>query len=647
MGPEAADTGDVLAELRATLGKLELALAAIPEAIAWVGASGAVQWCNGRLDELAGLRRLEILGRQLPEIMPLLEGGRPIGLESHPITAARAAAGKEHRAEFQHPSGKILEVTAKLVELHPGQSGFVVVFRDVTERRAHEAASRRLAAIVESTDDAIWAAGFDGVIVDWNRAAEKLYGYTAREAIGKHISMIVPPGQPNDLEHRFELLRRGERVAPHEARRVGKDGKALDAWVTLSAIRDESGRALGVSAIVRDLGPRKHAEAELRRAHEQLGHAYKELEAFSYSVSHDLKAPLRAVASYTELFLRRFGEGLDPAGLEMLRQAVSGSNRMRAIIDDLGRLSHATFTEIKLDDLDLSGMIREILGGLRREDPGREVEAVVAEGVKVTGDPGLLRLAFENLLGNAWKFTAKTPRARIEFGSSEQRGERVLWVKDNGPGFDPARAPDLFTPFTRMHGKEFPGTGIGLTIVRRVALKHGGRVWAEASPGRGATFYMALSWRGADSPGGRPAAEAEASCSECEASALIVDDESDAQLARIAFSEAAPEIPVAHAPGGSQALEALRRRPRLPAVVMLDLKMPGLSGLETLAEIRRDPRLRGLFVIIFSSSSEPRDVEQARRLGADLFIPKPGELKGYYEVARRVAAIVRERVGKP
>lgn len=233
--------------------------------------------------------------------------------------------------------------------------------------------------------------------------------------------------------------------------------------------------------------------AERKKAEEALEVANKELEAFSYSVSHDLRAPLRSIDGFSQALLEDYTERLDEQGRDYLHRVRAASQRMAQLIDDMLKLSRVTRAELSREEVDLSALAQEIAVELRRAQPGREVEFTVASGLRVHGDPKLLRIVIENLLGNAWKFTGKRSGARIEFGMTHRDGKPAYFVRDNGVGFDMAYAGKLFGAFQRLHdSREFPGTGIGLATVQRVIHKHGGRVWAEGEVEKGATFYFTL-----------------------------------------------------------------------------------------------------------------------------------------------------------
>jgi light-regulated signal transduction histidine kinase (bacteriophytochrome) len=233
------------------------------------------------------------------------------------------------------------------------------------------------------------------------------------------------------------------------------------------------------------------ANADLLQLTCELQTTNQELEAFSYSVSHDLRTPLQSILGFSELLLEGCADQLDTHGKHYLQRVRAACQRMAQLIDNMLTLSRLTRSEMRRDTVDLSTMAKSISSTLALTQPQRRVTFVIAEGVAATGDAGLLRAVLENLLGNAWKFTSKTSQACIEFGCTEP--PQIYFVRDNGAGFDMAHVDKLFGVFQRLHSDaEFPGTGIGLATVQRIIQRHGGRVWAEATVGKGATFSFTL-----------------------------------------------------------------------------------------------------------------------------------------------------------
>ena len=250
---------------------------------------------------------------------------------------------------------------------------------------------------------------------------------------------------------------------------------------------------------------RKQAEEDINKLNEELElrvlqrtteleATNKELESFAYSVSHDLRAPLRGMDGFSQALQEDYAGKLDDEGKRYLQRIRAAAQRMGQLIDDMLKLSRTTRREMKIGKVDLSEMAENITAELQESDPGRKVESIIREGQVVRGDAQLLRVVMENLLGNAWKFTGKCPQARIEFGVQEEQGKPVFFVRDNGAGFDMAYADKLFMAFQRLHSMDaFSGTGVGLANVQRVIRRHGGRVWGESDgEGKGATFYFTL-----------------------------------------------------------------------------------------------------------------------------------------------------------
>jgi two-component system sensor histidine kinase/response regulator len=235
------------------------------------------------------------------------------------------------------------------------------------------------------------------------------------------------------------------------------------------------------------------AKDELQTVNAALEAANKELESFSYSVSHDLRAPLRSIDGFSQALLEDYMDKLDEEGKDHLQRVRASTQRMAELIDDMLNLSRMTRSEMRLESVNLTAVVQTIAAELQRSQPDRRVEFVIADEVVANGDSGLLKVALENLIGNAWKFTGKHLDAKIEFGITSHNGNSTYFVRDNGSGFDMAYADKLFGAFQRLHdAREFPGTGIGLATVQRVVHRHGGQVWAESEVEKGATFYFTL-----------------------------------------------------------------------------------------------------------------------------------------------------------
>jgi light-regulated signal transduction histidine kinase (bacteriophytochrome) len=269
-------------------------------------------------------------------------------------------------------------------------------------------------------------------------------------------------------------------------------------------------KGLVVTSLIRDITERKQVEQQISKLNKELEHraielenANKELEAFSYSVSHDLRSPLQNIDSFSLILMEDYANRLDPEGVDYVQRLRGSCQHMQDIIDALLALSNMMRDELLVDHFDLTVLANAVAADLKQKEPNRLVDWVIAEGLTAEGDAQLVRVALENLFGNAWKFTANRPRARIEFGSMPQsNGARTYFVRDDGAGFDMARASHLFAPFKRLHDQsEFRGTGIGLATVQRVIQRHGGKIWAEGVVNHGATFCFTLAGETGDSNG--------------------------------------------------------------------------------------------------------------------------------------------------
>lgn len=377
------------------------------------------------------------------------------------------------------------------------------VVADITERKRGEEMRERLAALVDSSGDAIIAKTLDGKISAWNRGAEKLFGYTADEAEGKPIMMLFPPGGMNEEAAIMARIERGETVDSFDTTRIRKDGKPVDVSVALSPIKDSRGGIVGASKIVRDITERRRAEERLRQLNAELEEravalkaANQELEAFTYSVSHDLRAPLRHIAGFSKILTEDFAPHLPAEGRRMVERISAGARNAGQLVDDLLSLSRVGRTELKLEIVGLKGVVEGVVRDLEGDAAGREIEWRIGELPFLECDAALLKQVMINLLGNALKYTRPRAKAVIETGTQVQDGQTVVYVRDNGVGFSMKYADKLFGVFQRLHRSEdFEGTGVGLATVQRIVHKHGGRVWAEAVLDKGATFCFTLSRR--------------------------------------------------------------------------------------------------------------------------------------------------------
>ncbi len=506
---------------------------------------------------------------------------------------------------------------------------YVAIRADITARKVAEEARTRLSDIVRSSSDAIIGKSLDGIITSWNSGAEKVFGYTEDEAVGKSMLMLFPPERVYEEAEILARVTRDETVPHFETQRVRKDGQLIDVSVTISPVHDSEGRVIGASKIARDITEQKRAQAALlereeqlrlyaehspmaiamvdremkylvtsrrwqedfrlgerslvglshydvfpeipehwkeihrrclagavekcdeeaflradgtvdwlrwevhpwrradgsiggiiffgedisgrKRAEEavrkinaeleqrvvertaQLEAANKELEAFSYSVSHDLRAPLRAMDGFSQALLEDYGPQLPAEAQDHVQTIRNGAQKMGTLIDDLLTFSRLSRSPLGRRRVDVHQLVRSTLEDLAAQRNGRDIEIVCHELPTCEGDPALLKQVWVNLLSNAFKYTQKCASAVVEIGSMEKDGDTIYFVRDNGTGFDMRYAGKLFGVFQRLHrAEDYEGTGVGLAIVQRVIHRHGGRVWAEAKINGGATFFFTL-----------------------------------------------------------------------------------------------------------------------------------------------------------
>jgi len=410
---------------------------------------------------------------------------------------------RNRETHYQMSNGevRIFLMSADIIELE-GRPHLITASIDITERKHAQERMLRQSTLIDLSHEPILVWYLDGGIIEWNKGCEQLYGYSKEEAMGQVTHDLLKTIHPHSKEvFLAHLVTEG--IAYGEVSHMTKDGAEVIVDSRQQLVKDQS-RWL-VLETNRDITERKQAEKEIRRLNEELEQRVadrtaqlqiinKELEAFAYSVSHDLRAPLRHINGFSQALLEDYADKLDEEGKGYLQEVRGASKEMAQLIDDLLQLSRVTRSEMRREAVNLSEIAQAVVTELQKTNTGRIVAVNIIEGLVTHGDKRLLQIMLNNLLGNAWKFTAKRQPAEIAFGQEEQDGEAVYFVRDNGAGFDMAYANKLFGAFQRLHnGGEFEGTGIGLATVQRIVRRHGGRVWAEGKVNQGATFYFTLS----------------------------------------------------------------------------------------------------------------------------------------------------------
>jgi len=421
------------------------------------------------------------------------------------------------RINFEEPQttpdgSKLVLRTSKvpLRDAHGNILGILGCYEDITESKKAEEElqsyrnkleevvrerTRELqlqAQIINQIHDSVVSTDLNGIVTSWNKGAENLFGYSENEAIGKPISFVYPEEEQEYLRDQVitPLKEKGAHETEVTMRRKG--GGDFQAILSLSMLHNEDGSPQGMIGYSLDITARKKAEAALLKQADILEAANQELEAFSYSVSHDLRAPLRSIDGFSQALLDDYNDRLDEAGKDYLNRVRNASQRMARLIDDMLDLSRVGRHKLRREALDISAIADSVVRKLEEQNPNRSVKITIDPGLRAEGDSRLIETVLDNLIGNAWKYTANRDGAEIEVGSLNDTGETVFYVRDNGAGFDMRYATKLFGTFQRLHGSEFEGTGIGLATVMRVVTRHGGRVWGEGEVGKGATFYFTL-----------------------------------------------------------------------------------------------------------------------------------------------------------
>jgi len=404
-----------------------------------------------------------------------------------------------------------VEYWAHVMRRENRMEGAVVTFVDISEHKRAEQELKKhrenleelvalrtttvkeQALILSQIHDAVVSTDLDGVVTSWNQGAERMFGYTANEALGQHISFAYPPEEHTKLATQVIAPLKAKSNHEIEVTVRRKNGENFFGHLSLSMLIDDNNKPKGMVGYMIDITEKKNAEDLAEKHANELATLNRELESFSYSVSHDLRAPLRSIDGFSQALLEDYADKLNDTGVDYLRRVRAGAQRMARLIDDLLKLSRMTRSKMNLEEVDLSKLAQEVVDNLRQNEPKRHVDIDIQPGLHAYADLGLIRVVLENLLGNAWKYSGNQTIAQIKFGTQQQDQQTAYFVHDNGVGFDMQHADKLFGAFQRLHrADQFEGNGIGLATVQRIIHRHGGTIWAQSEPDKGATFYFTL-----------------------------------------------------------------------------------------------------------------------------------------------------------
>jgi PAS domain S-box-containing protein len=649
------------AELRQSEGTLREMIDALPAAIYTTDVEGRLTHFNRACIELSG--RTPVLGSDCwcvswklyrPDGTPLPHDECPMAIA---LKEGRAVCDQMLILERPNGSRALIRPYPSLLRDCDGKIvGGINMLMDVTESREAELASRRLATIVESSDDAIVSKTLDGVITSWNRSAERMFGHTAAEAIGRHISLIIPAERRSEENDVLARLRRGEKIDHFETGRQTKDGRRLDISLTVSPIKDRDGRIVGASKVARDITERKQIEKELREAKREAEAANRAKDKFLATLSHELRTPLNAIIGWSNLMR----ESLEDMGF--LKRALDVVDRntknLIELIADLLDMSRVVSGHLELDfaEIRFEDLVSFAVDSARPQAEAKELDLTYEitlddEGTKVRGDEARLQQVVNNLLGNAIKFTPAHGVVTVRL--SKTLDKVVLAVTDTGKGIAKEFMPRIFDPFSQAEpaASDSRGLGLGLSICRNFVEAHGGSIRAHSDgPGRGAVFTVELPLIASARDVGAERLVEESFSPTIDImpntrlqglTVLAVDDNTDARDLLQTILERSGAV-ASVVGSGREALNVLRRL--RPDVLLVDLAMPDMSGIELLNKVRALPPEDGGLTPAIALSAYGRNEDRAGslRAGFDRYFAKPFNPNEVISALRHLASM-----GKP
>jgi PAS domain S-box-containing protein len=627
-----------VAQTRATESReiFRVTLRSIGDAVITTDTSGGVTYINGIAEKLTGWSQAEALGQPLEQVFHIVNEVTRQPVANPAVRALRQGivVGLANHTVLIRKDGRECPIddSAAPIRDEQGQvSGCVLIFRDVTVQRMVERekanqllTARLLASIVESSNDAIIGKSLDGIIQSWNAAAERLFGYTAQQAIGRHISFIIPAERIDEEDTIIAQLKAGKRIEQYETQRLRSDGQRITVSLTISPIKDDSGNVTGASKIVRDISNRKRLEDDLRRLAADLSENDRRKNEFLATLAHELRNPLAPMSNMLEVVKRADGDG------EILKRAHDTIERQLAqmvrLVDDLLDLNRITHDRLELrrSEVELSSVIQqavEVAHPLIDAAGHNLTVELPAEPVYLYADRARLAQLFGNLLNNSCKYTRPNGEIRL---SAERAGEYVVVrVKDDGAGIPPDKLDSIFDMFMqvdRSADRTQDGLGIGLTLVKRLAEMHGGSIEAKSDgEGQGSEFDVRLPVLPKPAAVSTAATETPAG-SLPQRRILIVDDNKDsADSLALLLQITGNQTYMAH--DGVEAVEAIEKH--RPEVVLLDIGLPKLDGHEVCRRVRKQPWGKDIVVIALTGWGQEDDRRKSEEAGFDGHLVKP------------------------